>query len=122
MDSAGAGAAKILGGLPIIPAPASWKVAPNLVDYGAARGSFTWEAARAQLDGLPGGGLNIAHEAVDRHVSAGRGAHVAIRWLSRSGEQRDITYAELQEETSRFANVLAALGVRPGERVFSLAG
>ena len=35
----------------------------------------SWAAARRQLDGLPGGrGLNIAHEAVDRHVLHGEAA------------------------------------------------
>ena len=42
-------------------------VAPNLADYAAVRGGFSWEAARRELEGLPGGGLNIAHEAVERH-------------------------------------------------------
>jgi acetyl-CoA synthetase len=42
-------------------------VAPNLDDYERVRKTFTWAAARAELDGLPGGrGLNIAHEAVGR--------------------------------------------------------
>lgn len=27
--------------------------APNLVDYDTARRAFSWEAARAELDGLP---------------------------------------------------------------------
>ncbi|MBI2765893.1 MAG: acetate--CoA ligase [Chloroflexi bacterium] len=110
------------GAFRVIPAPASWDVTPNLTDYGATRASFTWEAARAGLEGLPGGGLNIAHEALDRHVAAGRGAHVAIRWLARAGDRRDFTYAELSEQANRFANVLANLGVQRGQRVFSLAG
>jgi acetyl-CoA synthetase len=97
-------------------------VEPNLKDYAAVRSTFSWEAARALLDGLPGGALNIAHEAVDRHVAGGRGGRVAIRWLSRGGGSRDITYAELQAQANRFANVLGELGIRPGERVFSLAG
>jgi acetyl-CoA synthetase len=38
---------------------------------GTASPATGWAAARARLAGLPGGGLNIAHEAVDRHVMAG---------------------------------------------------
>jgi acetyl-CoA synthetase len=99
-----------------------WAVAPTVLDYDQARASFSWATARAELDGLPGGsGLNIAHEAVDRHVAHGRGANVALRWLGRHGEERDVTYAELARESRRFANVLARLGVRAGERVFVLA-
>jgi acetyl-CoA synthetase len=98
-------------------------VPPNMPDYGRARAEFSWPAARAWLDGLPGGrGLNIAHEAVDRHALSGRDDHVALRCIERSGGRRDITYAELAIATNRFANVLERLGVAPGERVFVLAG
>ena len=96
---------------------------PNLDDYDRVRASFTWEAARAELDGLPEGrGLNIAHEAIDRHAAGPRGDRVAIRWLARSGQARDYTYRELRELTNRFANVLGELGLARGERVFALAG
>ncbi len=95
-------------------------VAPNLPDYAAARREFTWASARAQLDGFPGGGLNIAYEAVDRHVVRGRGERLALRWLGKNGETRDLSYRGLMDETARFANVLRALGVRRGEAVFAL--
>ena len=97
--------------------------APNLADYERVRATFTWEAARAELDGLPGGrGLNIAHEAVDRHAAGPRGDRIAIRWLGKGGDVRDYTYRALRELTDRFANVLEGLGLRRGERVFALAG
>jgi acetyl-CoA synthetase len=97
--------------------------APNLDDYDRVRAAFTWEQARAELDGLPGGrGLNIAHEAVDRHAAGPGGDRIAIRWLGKRGEVRDYTYRELRALTDRFANVLAGLGLRRGDRVFALAG
>ncbi|MCL5778297.1 acetate--CoA ligase [Limibaculum sp. FT325] len=96
--------------------------AARLPDPETARARFTWEDAREMLDGLPGGGLNIAHEAVDRHVVAGHGADTAIRWLGREGGSRDLTYAELAADAARFANVLAGLGLEPGDRVFALMG
>ncbi len=100
-----------------------WALAPNLLDYDRTRREFSWNAARAELDGLPGGrGLNIAHEAVDRHATGPRSSHLALRWLGRRGEVRDFTYAELARETSRFANVLRRLGLGKGQRVFLLAG
>ena len=95
---------------------------PNLTDYARARAAFSWEKARAELDGLPGGGLNIAHEAVDRHVAHGQGHKLALRWLGKDGSRRDITYAELAELTNRFANLLRRLGVGKGDRVFGLMG
>ena len=98
-------------------------VAPNLADYDQVRSGFTWDEARRRLDGLPEGrGLNIAHEAVDRHALGPRRDHVALRWLSKSGDRRDLTYADLQRLTNRFANVLRRLGVAKGDRVFVLAG
>ena len=98
-------------------------VSPNLPSYEAARAAFTWQTARAELDGLPaGGGLNIAHEAVDRHLAHGRGEHLALRWLGKRGEIADYTYARLADLTGRFANVLRSLGVGAGDRVYVLAG
>ena len=74
------------------------------------------------LEGLPGGGLNIAHEAVDRHVKAGRGDKLALRWIGRDDKIRDFTYAALGAAVNRFANVLVQNGIGRGERVFSLLG
>ena len=96
-------------------------VPPNLDDYDRACGGFRWDAARARLDGLPGGGLNIAHEAVDRHAAGPRRDKTAIRWLPRTGAARELSYGELAALTGRFANVLAGLGVKKGERVFMLS-
>jgi acetyl-CoA synthetase len=102
--------------------PADWRVRPNLVDYDAACAAFSWEAARAQLDGLPGGaGLNVAHECVDRHCAA-TGHREALRWLDRDGGVHAYTYARLRELTSRFANVLQGLGVGKGDLVCTLLG
>ncbi len=98
-------------------------MSPNLDDYDRARATFTWADARAELDGLPEGrGLNIAHEAVDRHAAGPRRDCVAIRWLGKAGQIEDYTYARLRELTDRFANALDALGIRRGDRVFALAG
>ncbi len=107
----------------IIEKAGPWPVAPNLLDYRKVREEFSWEAARAALDGLPGGrGLNIAHEAVDRHAAGPRRDQVALRFLSKEGGRREMTYRELAAETSRFANALRALGIGKGERVFALLG
>jgi acetyl-CoA synthetase len=96
---------------------------PNLLDYDASCTAFTWAQAASWLDGLPGGrGLNIAHEAVDRHLLHGRGGKTAIRWLGKDGERRESSYADLARETNRFANALEGLGLRAGERVFILMG
>ncbi|WP_024287420.1 acetate--CoA ligase [Cellulomonas sp. KRMCY2] len=103
--------------------PQDWRVPPNLDAGGDARAGFSWDLARSWLDGLPdGAGLNIAHEAVDRHADGPLAAHVAIRWLGKRGEREEITYADLRLRTNRFARVLEGLGLRPGDAVFALAG
>ncbi|MFI8089514.1 acetate--CoA ligase [Streptomyces sp. NPDC086080] len=97
-------------------------VPPRLTDYEATRSAFTWDRARDALAGLPGGGLNIAHEAVDRHAASVHADKVALRCVARDDTVTAVTYAELARLTSRFANVLRELGVGRGDRVFTLLG
>jgi len=92
------------------------------LDHSARCQRFRWSLVREALQGLPGGGLNIAVEAVDRHVRDGRGERVALRWLARDGRVVDYRYRELQSLSDRFAHLLRELGVGAGERVFSLLG
>ena len=40
----------------------------SLANYDECAKTFSWTQAHTLLDGLPGGGLNIAYEAVDRHA------------------------------------------------------
>lgn len=92
-------------------------------DYALTHANFSWENESQSLSGLPNGcGINIAHEAVDRHAQGSRAQHLALRWLGKAGITRDFSYQDLSEESSRFANVLEGLGVRSGERVFVLTG
>ncbi len=108
---------------PAIPKSAHERVAPNLLDYAHTCAEFSWSQARRDLDGLPDGrGLNIAHEAIDRHAAGPRGARVALRWLSKAGARTDFTYGDLRAQTSRFANVLKSHGVGKGDPVAVLAG
>jgi len=95
---------------------------PNLVDYDRARREFSWAECWASLDGLPGGGVNIAHETVDRHAAGPLRDKIAIRWLGKDGSTRSLTYGALSGEASRFANALQTLSVQPGDRVFVLTG
>jgi acetyl-CoA synthetase len=100
-----------------------WRVRPHLVDYERARAEFSWPEAAAALAGLPGGrGVNIAHEAVDRHLATPVGDRVALRFVPLAGGRRDLTFRQLSEASSRFANALRSLGVARGDRVFALLG
>jgi acetyl-CoA synthetase len=105
----------------IRPAPEALEAA-NVPDPAALAGTFSWADARAMVDGLPGGGLNICHEAVDRHAAGPRADHVALRFLPRRGEPLDLTYADLAEATNRYASALDALGLPAGSRIFHLLG
>ena len=113
----------VLGGWPRLRKDVtSFAPRPNPVDYESTRASFSWHAARAALSGLPGGGLNIAHEAVHRHAPGPRASKTALRWIGKDGSRREFSYTALAAEVRRFANAFGALGVRAGERVFLLLG
>jgi acetyl-CoA synthetase len=64
-----------------------------------------------------GGKLNIAYNCLDRHLETSRRNKAAIIWEGETGEIRTITYLQLHQEVSRFANVLKSLGVQTGDRV-----
>ncbi len=67
---------------------------------------------------FPDATCNTCHNAVDRHVAAGRGAQAAIIHDSPvTGSKRTISYAELQRETAALASVLTGMGVEAGDRV-----
>ena len=92
---------------------------PNLADYDATRASFDWAGVEQEIDFLPGGGLNLAYEAIDRHVVRGNGGKAAMLWEGKNGEKETYTYDDMRRQTNRFANVLGALGVEKGARVFT---
>jgi acetyl-CoA synthetase len=64
------------------------------------------------------GKLNVCFNCVDRHVEAGRGGKVAYHWEGEpEGDRREITYAHLLRDVSRFANALKLIGVGKGTPV-----
>ncbi|WP_338145526.1 AMP-binding protein [Cryobacterium lactosi] len=108
---------------PIQKDPTTFAVRPNLLDYERTRAEFSWDTARQALSGLPGGrGVNIAYEAVDRHAAGPLATHEALRFVRSDGPTRSLSYAELAEQSGRFASVLDRLGIERGDRVFSLCG
>jgi len=63
------------------------------------------------------GTLNVCYNCVDRHVKT-RGDQVAIIWEGDDPTRDEkITYRQLLERVSKFANVLKAQGVKKGDRV-----
>ena len=82
--------------------------------YQDARQAFRWEASARALGWTPGEPVDLGRTIVDRHAGAAR---PALRWLGRHGETRTYTFDELARLTARFANVLRAQGIGPGDRV-----
>lgn len=62
---------------------------------------------------------NIGHICTRQQVEAGFGSRVAMRWIAPSMEKTDYTYQDLEDASSRAANMLLGLGVQPGDRVFT---
>lgn len=60
---------------------------------------------------------NTTAAAVDRHVDAGCGGRLALRWLGPEQDCRDYSYGDLHRESRRFAGVLRDAGIEPGRTV-----
>jgi acetyl-CoA synthetase len=74
-----------------------------------------WELPFSQW--FVGGELNISYNCLDRHAASQRKDKPAILWEGEPGDSRTLTYQQLLEEVSKFANVLKSLGVSKGDRV-----
>lgn len=105
--------------------PDDWRVTPNFTEYEGTRARFAWQDAPDVCEGMDGGGCNIAFAALDRHAHGAAATRTALRFISAAGrdggvQTRDLSYAELAGWAHRFTNVLRALGVGKGDRVFTL--
>jgi acetyl-CoA synthetase len=63
------------------------------------------------------GELNASYNSIDRHVEAGNGERVAIVFEADDGSVTNVTYQDLLQRVSRFANALKKRGVKKGDRV-----
>ncbi|WP_175152216.1 acetate--CoA ligase [Paraburkholderia ultramafica] len=63
------------------------------------------------------GQLNASYNSIDRHVEAGNGGRVAIIFEADDGTVTNVTYQDLLQRVSRFANALKKRGVKKGDRV-----
>ncbi|MEN0040168.1 MAG: propionyl-CoA synthetase [Pseudomonadota bacterium] len=103
-----------------------WKQDPEAFWMGAAQ-AIDWieQPSKAFFpdEGVAGrwyadGSLNTCHNAVDRHVAAGRGDDVALIYDSPiTGAKRSYTFAELKTEVTALAAVLREKGVGKGDGV-----
>jgi len=63
------------------------------------------------------GKINIAYNAVDRHMKDWHKNKVAYIWEGEPGEVKKLTYRDLYIEVNKFANALRSLGIKKGDRV-----
>lgn len=89
----------------------------NLQNYEAAREQFSWDQIESQFSWATTGKVNIAYEAIDRHVEQGNGDKLALIYSDQQREER-YTYQELSQASNRFANGIRNLGIGKGDRVF----
>jgi acetyl-CoA synthetase len=94
-----------------------WAKQAEALDWFEPWGEVLDESEAPFYKWFAGGKLNASHNALDRHVEAGRGDRVAFHWRGEEGEERDVTYAELLDQVKRLANVLKERGVQPGDVV-----
>ncbi|REE88667.1 acetyl-CoA synthetase [Paenibacillus taihuensis] len=89
----------------------------NMTSYEETYSNFSFDQLEQQFSWHETGKVNMAYEAIDRHVAEGRGDKVAL-YYSDSSRDESYTYQELSKQSNRFANVLRGLGIGKGERVF----
>ncbi len=63
------------------------------------------------------GELNASYNSIDRHVEAGNGERVAIIFEADDGTVTNVTYNDMLQRVSRFANALKKRGIKKGDRV-----
>ncbi|WP_431269051.1 AMP-binding protein [Dankookia sp. P2] len=97
---------------------AYWAAAAQRIDWDKAPDRIFDPASGPYGRWFPDARLNTCHNAIDRHVAAGRGAQPAIIWDSpMTGRVETLTYAALLGRVSKLAGALAARGVGAGDRV-----
>jgi propionyl-CoA synthetase len=95
-----------------------WGAAAALIDWTRPPVRILDDDRRPFYRWYPDGELSTCHNAVDRHVDAGRGEQPALIYDSPvTGTGRTYTYRELRDEVAVTAGALRRLGVEKGDRV-----
>jgi len=101
------------------------KTEPNLKNYKKICETFSWKLAEKEVAWFPNKKINIAYNAVDKHVKTWRKNKVALHWIGKNWnpdnpkkETRDYTFLELSLLSNRFANILKKLKIKKGDKCF----
>ncbi len=62
---------------------------------------------------------NIGHICTKQQCDNGLGQKIAFRWLPAKGEPSSISFAELDVQSNKFANILCSLGFTTGDILFT---
>lgn len=87
-------------------------------DYAEAVRNFSAAALERQvLQGSLASGVNASVECCDRWASDGR---IALEWYGAGGERETVTFAQMRDDSARFANLLKNRGIGAGDVVAGL--
>ena len=74
--------------------------------------------SKAHIEWFSNGKLNASYNCIDRHIENGLGEKTALIWQSNDPTiSKNVTYNELLEKVSLFANGLKRAGIKKGDRV-----
>jgi acetyl-CoA synthetase len=96
---------------------AFWSEAAQLIDWTTQPDRVFDQPEPPSFRWFPGGHTNLAYNALDRHVAAGRGDRTALIALDERGGRRTFSYRQLLGEVERAAAALRGLGLGRGDRL-----
>lgn len=105
-------AQRIIKDLSTLPVP------PFVMDYDVAFKTNPWDEVKNELSWFEEDGVNIAFNAIDRHIGTPVEQKTALFWEGDNGVTATYTFGELSRLSNQYANYLASLGVVKGDRVF----
>lgn len=91
---------------------------PTLSDYDQALRDFSWEKAESELECFRDGEINLAYNAIDRHVKNNKGNNTALLYKGINNENEKYTFKDLSHKTNQFANLLIKNGIKKNDKVF----
>ncbi|WP_405082839.1 acetate--CoA ligase [Paenibacillus chitinolyticus] len=89
----------------------------NLADYEEAYANFDWADVEKEFTWSRTGKVNIAYEALDRHVEEGRGDKTALIYTD-AARNESYTFAQMKTLSDKFGHALRSLGIGKGDRIF----
>jgi len=89
----------------------------NLQNYEETYAEFNWADVEKQFSWHETGKVNMAYEAIDRHLLTERKDKIALLYSDQTRDE-SYTFAQLSELSNKFGNVLRNLGIGKGDRVF----